>query len=583
MTGVPGMFTLADIQVHATQQGSNTFIDFGNGDTLTLLNVTLASLVAADFVFTGSITGTSGNDTLVGTSQADGIFGLAGNDRLQGLAGDDHLDGGQGFDRAVYTDAAGPVTINLAAGTASAAGVGIDTLVNIEGAIGSNFADTYSSAGFTGDSATPGTPVGFNEFEGRGGDDVITGNLNSQGAELTRVSYVSATSAVTVDLAAGSAQGDASVGHDILVGSGFNGVWGSAFNDTIKGSDNPNFTAEVFAGFAGNDLIDGRGGFDRADYNVDPTTSSGITVNLAAGTVTGDATVGTDMLRSVEAVRGTNFADTYDATGFGGGSTNAGSLGTFNEFTGNGGDDIITGNGNTRLGFNNATAGVNVDFVTGIATGDASVGTDHFTGVNAVQASMFDDTLLGGATNDTFTGLAGNDLIDGRGGFDTSSYNNIFFTTGGVTVDMAAGTVSGDASNGTDTLRSIEAIQGTNFADTFVATGYGLAGALNIGNNGAFNQFEGLAGNDTITGNGNTKILFNNATGGVTVHMAAGTADGDASVGHDTFSGVYSAVGSNFADVYDATSFTGTSLGTYNEFQGQGGNDTITGNGNTEI
>ena len=106
---------------------------------------------------------------------------------------------------------------------------------------------------------------------------------------------------------------------------------------------------------------------------------------------------------------------------------------------------------------------------------------------------MFDDTLLGGATNDTFTGLAGNDLIDGRGGFDTSSYNNIFFTTGGVTVDMAAGTVTGDASIGTDTLRSIEAIQGTNFADTFVATGYGLAGALNIGNNGTFNQFEGLA------------------------------------------------------------------------------------------
>ena len=153
-----------------------------------------------------------------------------------------------------------------------------------------------------------------------------------------------------------------------------------------------------------------------------------------------------------------------------------------------------------------ATAGVTVDIVTGTATGDASVGTDNFTGVNAVQASMFDDTLLGSATNDTFTGLAGNDLIDGRGGFDTSSYNNIFFTTGGVSVDMAAGTVTGDASIGTDTLRSIEGIQGTNFADTFVATGYGLAGALNVGNNGTFNQFEGLGGNDTITGNGNTRL-----------------------------------------------------------------------------
>src|SRR6185369_10345254 len=120
------------------------------------------------------------------------------------------------------------------------------------------------------------------------------------------------------------------------------------------------------------------------------------------------------------------------------------SNGTFNEFTGNGGNDFITGNGFTRLGFNNATGGVHVDFVTGIASGDSSVGTDQFTGVNAVQASMFDDTLLGGATNDTFTGLAGNDYIDGRGGFDISSYNNIFFTTGGVSVDMAAGIVTGD-------------------------------------------------------------------------------------------------------------------------------------------
>ena len=84
----------------------------------------------------------------------------------------------------------------------------------------------------------------------------------------------------------------------------------------LLGSNNGFGTVEVFAGFAGNDTINGRGGFDRADYNNDPTTTSGITVHLAAGTVTGDATVGTDTLLSVEAVRGTNFADTYDATGF---------------------------------------------------------------------------------------------------------------------------------------------------------------------------------------------------------------------------------------------------------------------------
>ena len=46
-------------------------------------------------------------------------------------------------------------------------------------------------------------------------------------------------------------------------------------------------------------------------------------------------------------------------------------------------------------------------------------------------------------------------------------------------------------------------------ADSYDATGYGLAGALNVStSNGNFNQFEGLGGNDTITGNGNTQILF---------------------------------------------------------------------------
>ena len=85
----------------------------------------------------------------------------------------------------------------------------------------------------------------------------------------------------------------------------------------VLGSDNANATFETYEGRGGNDSIDGRGGFDRADYNNDPTTTSGITVHLAAGTVTGDATVGTDTIRIVEAVRGTNFDDIFDATGFG--------------------------------------------------------------------------------------------------------------------------------------------------------------------------------------------------------------------------------------------------------------------------
>src|SRR5258708_35007065 len=218
----------------------------------------------------------------------------------------------------------------------------------------------------------------------------------------------------------------------------------------------------------------------------------------------------------------------------------------------------------------------------------ATEGTDTFTGVTAVQGSMFGDTLLGSSFNNTFTGLGGNDNIDGRGGFDTASYNSLSTVTSGVTVNMAAGTAIGDASIGSDTLRNIEGVQGTMLADVYDATGYGNGQptTLNVStSSGNFNQFEGLGGNDQVTGNGNTRVIYSNATAGVTITIRAGgagsahrTVAGDAAtVGTDTFvSGVNSAIGSNFADSYDAS---GVNAGFFNSFQGNGGNDQITGNG----
>src|SRR5262249_52081017 len=167
-------------------------------------------------------------------------------------------------------------------------------------------------------------------------------------------------------------------------------------------------------------------GLDRAIYAslVDDTVTAGVTINLAAGTVTGDASVGTDTLRSIELVRGSNFADIYDATGFTATSTNAssGSVNAsgaaFNEIEGMGGNDTIIGNGNTRVAFYNATAGVTVDIRAGTATGDASVGSDTFTDVNSVVGSQFADAFYGGnnpaQTTEFFEGLGGNDFFDGR-------------------------------------------------------------------------------------------------------------------------------------------------------------------------
>eukprot|EP01035_Chromulina_nebulosa_P035987 gene35986-48410_t len=185
---------------------------------------------------------------------------------------------------------------------------------------------------------------------------------------------------------------------------------------------------------------------------------------------------------------------------------------------------------------------------------------------------MFNDSILGSnnAATETFAGFAGDDSIDGRGGFDLVTYNNIYFSTGAVTVNMGAGTATGDASIGTDTLRSIEAIQGTNFDDVYNASTFGTGTALNIGNNGAFNQFDGIGGNDSIIGNGNTRLIYSSATGGVSVNMLAGTATGDGSVGSDSFTGVNSVTGSAFGDTYVATGLLAVTgpfgSGTFNLF-----------------
>jgi hypothetical protein len=296
------------------------------------------------------------------------------------------------------------------------------------------------------------------------GNDVITGNGG------TLLSYLNATAEVTVNFtswvpgqgasgtAAGTAAGDlANVGTDNF--TGVQGVRGSEFNDTFHGSNNLT-GVEVFQGRAGNDLIDGGGGFDRALYwfRTDDNVTGGIAINMAAGTVDGDASIGHDTLRSVEAVRATNFVDTYDATGFTASSTNAGSAGVnnvgaaFNEFEGFGGNDTITGNGNTRIDYINATAAVTVDLAlttvpgsTGIAYGTAAgdlanIGTDTiFGGVNSIQGSYFADTLYGSntmSTTESFDGGAGDDYIDGRGGSDQAYYNNAIGTVSGITVNM---------------------------------------------------------------------------------------------------------------------------------------------------
>ena len=622
------------------------------GDTLdasaAFVALTLEGLAGNDH-----ITGGSGADTLLGGFGDDSLLGGLGNDRLVGNGGNDHLDGGivndlqsvagfQDLDRADYSSAFGSVVVDLQAGTAFDGEGGFDTLVNIESAAGSNFndelrgsdaffevfvggagddlidgrggsdrvdysgsfdgmgidvnltagsvaggfsvgndtlvsvdqvfgtafGDTYDATGYFVFGAN-GVPTPNNSFDPLGGDDTIIGNGH------TRISYSTLGGSVTVDLSSGVVDGFLT-GHDTF--TGVNSVRGSNFDDALSGSA----ADEFFEGRSGADTIDGRGGFDTAIYSFDGPVSIGISVNLAAGTISGDFRNGADTLSSIEAVRGSFQADFFDATGFSGASANAGSSGTLNEFEGMAGNDTIVGNGNTRVSYSQArdAVTVNIGVGAGSASGDASVGFDTFSGVNAVRGSNFGDTLLGANqgnnTLNVFQGGGGDDFINGGGGFDQADYSNDFTITG-IDVRMSRegdpsnGRVFGDPGIGTDTITGIVSVRGTDFADIYDAFGFNSA-ATGLG---TFNEFEGGGGNDFINGNGNTRISFLNAAAGVTVDTQANTATG-ADTGDDVFFGISQVRGSNHAD---------TLLGSFaNEtFEGRGGNDTIDARGGFDI
>jgi hypothetical protein len=106
--------------------------------------------------------------------------------------------------------------------------------------------------------------------------------------------------AVSVDLLAGSATGAA--GTDVL--SNINEARGSAFNDTLAGSNRTDVT-ELFEGREGDDVIDGRGGFDIVRFD---NATGGVTASLVSGTATGGG-IGNDTFTNVEGLWGSIHAD----------------------------------------------------------------------------------------------------------------------------------------------------------------------------------------------------------------------------------------------------------------------------------
>jgi Ca2+-binding RTX toxin-like protein len=137
------------------------FIDGGAGtDVASYFNATAGVTARLDvaganggdalgdvFVSIEDLDGSNFADVLIGDAGANRLFGNGGDDNLTGGLGADTLFGGTGFDLARYDNATAGLTVRLdmpGANTGEAAG---DVFFQIEGLVGSGFADSLVGDG----------------------------------------------------------------------------------------------------------------------------------------------------------------------------------------------------------------------------------------------------------------------------------------------------------------------------------------------------------------------------------------------------------------------------------------------------
>lgn len=529
-----------------------------------------------------SIFGTDFGDTInvnSGFSGDDGIFV-----QLRLGAGNDVITNDGADARIEYLRANAGVTVDLGAGTGQStaagdvAGVGLDTFTGVNRVRGSNFDDILlgSNSGST-----------FQQFEGRAGNDFIDG----VGGDNNEVRYSFAPSSIFADLRSGQiVDGYGTI--DTVVN--IQDVRGSDFADfMIAGDSRAEFRGEdgddylvggeggdFFQPGRGNDTIIGGGGFDVADYGFENGGQS-VTFNLSATTTASGAGTGTDTFTGVEIYRGSNAADVFmaDDSFRADEATLLGRSIRLNLFRGDGGDDIIQGNGATLLVYDNATASIDADFIRGTVIGsDASVGTDTISGVFGIEATDFDDVLRGSDSipinvrfsSEFFRPGAGNDLIDGRGGFDRVDYR---FENNGMPVvaDLSTGTIT-DGFGDTDTLISIEGVSGSDFNDQLTGDAFD-------------NLFETRGGDDIVDGSGGFDFVdYDGLLDSVVVDLAMQTAT-KTNVGTDTLISIEHVRGSAGNDSIGGSAASNILLGYFGDDMlfGLGEDDTLDGGAGSDV
>ena len=585
------------------------------------------------------ITGTSGNNVINAGAGDDSIDSMGGTDTVNGDDGNDYIystvysrhnynggngndfigggfnygstwDGGAGTDTVDFTLHNFASTTDLTAGTYTTVN-GVVNILNFENLNSGDHNDVITG--------TSGVNVinaggGDDTVNGGGGGDTIHGGLgndtlSSGGGSNTFVygddgnDYIYASLYVPETL-------DGGVGTDTLdttsytgdyvvnLATGLTNFGGESFtnfenlvsgvgNDTLTGTTGVN----NINGGDGNDVINGAGGGDTIHGgNGNDTINAGTGSNSV---VFGDA--GDDLVYAVLGVPETDDGgtgmDTLDTTSFGG------------DYVVNLATGLTNFSGESFINFENLTSGAGNDTLTG-TSGDNIIhggdGNDHINsgaGVDSVYGDAGDDWLDGSYGWDT--------VIDGGTGNDTVDYSWIVagFDSDNIVIDLSG--TGWTSLSGTETLVSIENVEGTQSAETIIGT----SGDNKLDGNGGDDHLNGGAGNDTINGgDGNDVIVAGDING---LDFSTDTVDGGngddtiTSSGNGTYTGgegndlIYAGLtsgsesldGGNGVDTLDTTSFTGDytvnlatgttnygeSFTNFENLTSGSGNDTLTG------
>ena len=354
--------------------------------------------------------GGRGNDTLIGGDGNDTLIGGNGNDRL--VTGDntwdDYVQAGTGNDRVImsgidhgfvslgHSDLNRRIVVeidgNANTGTIGKSGRGTTTLVDVQNPM---MADGLGIYGTSRDDIFRFTVTdgGWAQLRGQGGNDrFVLGE--SQG--YLRLDYRNAEDGVVAHLGRGRVNDDGQGGSDRITGDGnVNEIRTGMFDDKVTGSGRD----ESFILMAGDDTLNGKGGFDLLRY--DRSNVDAVNVNLGSGEATGTwrGESFTHHISNIEHVRGSRE----------GNDTLTGNR-QDNRLEGRGGNDTLKGQGGN-------------DLLQGDEGNDRLVGGG---GRDTLDGGNGNDVLLGNRGADVFVFSSGDDRVVGFGRTDEIDLRNAF-------------------------------------------------------------------------------------------------------------------------------------------------------------